>query len=128
MERTSADFDPAAKFHTSNNVPYIRYFVSFVIQFQFYEKMCIQAGQYVPTDPTSKLYKCDFFENKVAGAALEKVLMEGNSKKWQDILDEFLCEDVEGECDGKLSGKALVKYFQPLEDWLDIQGPGSKSE
>ena len=59
VERSAEDFDPAAKFHLSNNVPYIRYFVSFVIQFQFYEKMCKVAGQYDPSDPNKPLYKVE---------------------------------------------------------------------
>ena len=52
VERTLDDFDAAGKFHISNNVPYIRYFVSFIVQFQFYEKMCITAGKYDKEDPT----------------------------------------------------------------------------
>ena len=55
VKRTAEDFDAAAKFHISNNVPYIRYFVSFIVQFQFYEKMCTEAGQY--GEPGQKLYK-----------------------------------------------------------------------
>ena len=55
VKRTAEDFDAAAKFHISNNVPYIRYFVSFIVQFQFYEKMCKEAGQY--GGPDQKLYK-----------------------------------------------------------------------
>jgi len=49
------------------------------------------------------------------------MLMEGNSRPWQDLLHEFLCHDVEGECNGQLSGDSLLKYFQPLEKWLDEQ-------
>ena len=55
VKRTAEDFDAAAKFHISNNVPYIRYFVSFIVQFQFYEKMCREAGQY--GGDGQKLYK-----------------------------------------------------------------------
>ena len=49
VKRTKDDFDAAGKFHISNNVPYIRYYISFIVQFQFYEKMCILADQYDPT-------------------------------------------------------------------------------
>lgn len=79
VARTAEDFDPAAKFHTSNNVPYIRYFVSFIIQFQFYEKMCIVAGEYDPTDTSSKLYKVsnypycpDYYEYDETNIKLKK--------------------------------------------------------
>ena len=37
-----------------------RYFVSFVVQFQFYEALCKKSGQYVETDPEKPLYLCDF--------------------------------------------------------------------
>ena len=38
-----------------------RYFVSFVIQFQFYKAMCDEAEYVGP------LYKCDFYKSKQAG-------------------------------------------------------------
>merc|ERR1712038_623309 len=49
VERTENDFDPGAKYHIPANVPYIRYFVSFVVQFQFYEALCKKSGQYDET-------------------------------------------------------------------------------
>ena len=70
VKRTGDDFDAAGKFHISNNVPYIRYFISFIVQFQFYEKMCIKAGEYVPdstdfADPSNNpLYKVQKFCHK----------------------------------------------------------------
>lgn len=123
VKRTKEDFDPAAKFHTSNNVPYIRYFISFVIQFQFYERMCIKAGQYDPNDPSSKLYQCDFFNDENAGKVMQDMLREGNSRNWAEVLADFLCDDdtcKKGDA-GKLSARSLVKYFAPLETWLDEQ-------
>ena len=47
-----------------------RYFVSFVIQFQFYKSLCITAGQYNPFDASNPLHECDFYRNKEAGAKL----------------------------------------------------------
>lgn len=38
------DFDPGAKLHIAANVEYLRYFVAFVLKFQFYKAMC----QHVP--------------------------------------------------------------------------------
>ena len=99
MERSENDFDPGAKYHIPANVPYIRqvlflalkknvdssaviywfisliidtnrYFVSHVIQFQFYRSLCIEAGQYDPEDPSSVLHNCDFYRSKEAGAKL----------------------------------------------------------
>ena len=47
-----------------------RYFVSHVIQFQFYRSLCIEAGQYDPEDPSSVLHNCDIYRSKEAGAKL----------------------------------------------------------
>merc|ERR1712110_189901 len=82
---------------------------------------CITAGQYDPNDENSKLYRCDFYNNKDAGALLERMLMEGGGRKWQEVLKEFLCDENDDECTGELSGVALLKYFKPLETWLDEQ-------
>ena len=34
--RTEEDFDAGAKYHVAGDVPYIRYFVSHLLQYQFY--------------------------------------------------------------------------------------------
>ena len=38
-------FDPGAKFHIPGNTPYLRYFLSFVMQFQFHKAACEQIGR-----------------------------------------------------------------------------------
>jgi hypothetical protein len=43
---------------------YYRYFVSFVIQFQFHKALCEEAGQ------TGPLYQCDIYQSKAAGKKL----------------------------------------------------------
>ena len=107
VERSAEDFDPAAKFHLSNNVPYIRYFVSFVIQFQFYEKMCKVAGQYDPSDPNKPLYKVrkvhmlNFFVNhsinwgnfdsEIFSATFIKIKMQGNF--WESCCRKVTARD-----------------------------------
>ncbi|CAG7829384.1 unnamed protein product, partial [Allacma fusca] len=64
--------DAAAKYHIVGNVEYIRYFISHILQFQFYEAMCIAAKEYDPNDENSKpLYQCDFAGNKDAGKLFE---------------------------------------------------------
>ena len=96
-------FDAAGKFHIPNNTPYIRYYVSHILQYQFYEKMCIEAGQYDPENPESDpLYKCDFYRSKPAGDALKRVLQMGDSQPWQDTMKEFLCGS-EGTCVGEMN-------------------------
>ena len=38
------DFDPGAKYHIPGNTPYTRYFLSFILQFQFHKALCEAAG------------------------------------------------------------------------------------
>ncbi len=45
-----------------------RYFVSFILQFQFHQKLCQAAGH------TGPLHKCDIYRSREAGAVLEYVL------------------------------------------------------
>ena len=54
-------FDPGAKYHVPGNTPYTRYFLSHVLQFQFYKGLCDAAGH------KGALYDCSFYGNKVAG-------------------------------------------------------------
>lgn len=101
----AVNFDAAAKFHVPNNTPYIRYFISHVLQFQFYEKMCDAAGH------KDELYKCSFADSKPAGELLKTILTPGNSKDAATILKEVGIE--------KMSADALKKYFEPLLTYLD---------
>jgi peptidyl-dipeptidase A len=69
--RTEDDFDAPAKYHISANVEYLRYFVSFVIQFQFHKALCIKAGEYIPGHPEKTLDNCDIYQSLEAGSALK---------------------------------------------------------
>lgn len=69
--RNESYFDPGAKFHVPANVPYISYFVSHLLEFQFYRSLCIEAKQYDPINPSARpLHKCDFYQSKEAGKKL----------------------------------------------------------
>lgn len=52
--------------HPTHATPshHCRYFVSFVIQFQFHEALCQAAGHKGP------LHKCDIYQSKEAGKRL----------------------------------------------------------
>jgi hypothetical protein len=47
-----------------------RYFVSFVIQFQFHRALCEKAGQFDPNDPKKPLHECDIYRSTEAGNLL----------------------------------------------------------
>lgn len=112
VERTSANFDPGAKYHIPANVPYTRYFLSFILQFQFFEAACKQAGWKGP------LHRCSFYGNKKVGQKFNAMLEMGASKPWPDALEEFTGSR-------EISGKSLLKYFAPLSEWLEKQNKGN---
>lgn len=109
--RSEADFDPGSKFHIPAHVPYVRYFVSFVIQFQFHKALCIEAGQYDPNDPSLPLHKCDIYQSKAAGKKLADMLKLGSSKPWPVAM-----QAITGQ--REMDASALLEYFQPLYVWL----------
>ncbi|CAH1242075.1 ACE [Branchiostoma lanceolatum] len=108
------DFDPGSKFHIPGNTPYIRYFVSFIVQFQFHKALCDTSGH------TGPLHKCDISAgpNKAAaGEKLARMLQMGSSQEWPDAM-----EVMTGQKD--MSAQAIVDYFQPLITWLEQQNQG----
>uniref|UniRef100_A0A8B9KXZ1 Angiotensin-converting enzyme n=1 Tax=Astyanax mexicanus TaxID=7994 RepID=A0A8B9KXZ1_ASTMX len=108
VRRTEEHFDPGAKYHIPGNTPYIRYFVSFILQFQFHQKLCQEAGH------TGPLHTCDIYRSTQAGAVLEKVLQAGSSKPWTEVLQEALGTN-------KMDAAALMEYFLPVTTWLEEQ-------
>ncbi|XP_005070292.1 angiotensin-converting enzyme-like protein Ace3 [Mesocricetus auratus] len=105
IPRSEEDFDPGAKFHIPASVPYVRYFLSLVLQFQFHEALCRAAGHVGP------LHRCDIYNSKVAGKILGDILKLGSSRPWQEVLKEMTGEY-------NVSTKAFLTYFKPLLNWL----------
>ena len=114
VARDETKFDAGAKYHVAAGVPYTRYFLARILQFQFYEAACKQAGWKGP------LHRCSFYGDKDVGAKLDAMLKIGQSKPWPDALQAFT-----GTRD--MSGKAMVAYFAPLKKWLDQQNKGKPS-
>jgi peptidyl-dipeptidase A len=113
VPRSEADFDPGAKFHIPGNTPYTRYFLARVLQFQFYEAACDQAGWKGP------LHRCSFYGNKQVGERLNAMLAMGQSRPWPDALQAFTGTR-------EISGEALIEYFRPLMSWLQEQNKERK--
>jgi peptidyl-dipeptidase A len=112
--RTEADFDPGAKYHIPANVPYTRYFLARLLQFQFHRAMCRAAGI------TGPLHQCSVFGNKEAGKRLQAMLALGASKPWPDALATM----TGGE--RQIDPGALLEYFAPLSTWLKEKNAGQK--
>jgi peptidyl-dipeptidase A len=113
VERTEKDFDPGAKYHVPGNTPYTRYFLSFIIQFQFHKAMCDAAGHKGP------LHECSIAGNKEAGRRFGEMLALGASQPWPDTLEKLTGTR-------QMDARALMEYFAPLSDWLKERNAGQK--
>ncbi len=109
--RDESNFDPGAKYHIPGNTPYTRYFLARLLQFQFYEAACKQAGWKGP------LHRCSFYGNKTVGTRFNAMLEMGSSKPWPDALQAFTGSR-------EMSGKSMIAYFKPLMTWLGTQNQG----
>ncbi|KAK8746314.1 hypothetical protein OTU49_017362, partial [Cherax quadricarinatus] len=113
LPRDEDDFDPGAKFHIPANVPYIRYFISFIVQFQFHAELCKAAGHVGP------LHHCDIYRSHKAGTLLRNVLSLGKSRPWTEALLILTSGKT-----SKLDVKPILEYFAPLIAWLKSQNRG----
>lgn len=111
--RTEKDFDPGAKYHVAGNVPYIRYFLAAILQFQFHRALCKRAMHEGP------LHQCSIYNNKEAGKRLMAMMELGLSKPWPKALKELTGEE-------KMDATAIISYFQPLMDWLKKENKNQK--
>ncbi len=109
--RGEEDFDPGAKYHVPANVPYTRYFLAHLLQFQMHKTLSDAAGC---KDP---LHRCSIYGNKAAGEKLQSMLEMGMSRPWMDALEK-------GAGTRQMDGEALRAYFAPLEKWLIEQNKG----
>ncbi|HXD33935.1 MAG TPA: M2 family metallopeptidase [Pyrinomonadaceae bacterium] len=117
--RSEEDFDAGAKYHVASNVPYARYFLAAILQFQFHRALCREAGFSGP------LYQCSIYDNKKAGERLKQMLAMGQSRPWPEALKALTGED-------KMDATAIIDYFAPLKQWLDEEnkkaGAAGKTE
>lgn len=108
VPRTEADFDPGAKYHIPDNTPYTRYFLSFILQFQFHKALCAAAGFKGP------LHECSVFGSKEAGEKFGQMLAMGASRPWQDTLEKLTGTR-------EIDAGPIIEYFQPLMAYLQEQ-------
>jgi peptidyl-dipeptidase A len=108
VARTEEDFDPGAKYHIPGNTPYTRYFLSFILQFQFHKALCDAAGFQGP------LHECSIFNNKEAGRRYGEMLSLGSSQPWPDTLEKLTGTRT-------MDASAIIDYFKPLEAWLVVR-------
>jgi peptidyl-dipeptidase A len=109
--RPADAFDPGAKYHVPANVPYTRYFLARILQFQFHRAACQQAGWKGP------LYRCSVYGQKEMGAKFNAMMEMGASRPWPEALEAFT-----GQRD--IDATAVADYFAPLNAWLVQQNRG----
>jgi peptidyl-dipeptidase A len=111
VARSEADFDPGAKYHVPANVPYTRYFLAHILQFQFHRALAKAAGCQDP------LHRCSIYESKEAGRRLIPMLEMGQSRPWPEALQALTGAR-------QMDATAIIDYFAPLKKWLDEQNRG----
>jgi peptidyl-dipeptidase A len=111
VARGADDFDPGAKMHVASGVPYMRYFLARIYQFQFHKALCQAAGYTGPLD------QCSIHDNKAAGAKLMAMLALGQSKPWPDAMDAV-------GAGRKADAGPMLEFFAPLKQWLADQTKG----
>lgn len=111
VERSEQHFDAGAKYHIPASVPYTRYFLARILQFQFLKAACQQAGW------TGPLHRCSFYGNAQVGRRLNAMLEMGASRPWPEALEAFTGSR-------EMSAQPLVEYFQPLLGWMREQNRG----
>src|SRR5215472_6056292 len=113
--RSETDFDPGAKYHVAADIPYMRYFLAEILQFQFHRALAKEAG--CPAGGDVPLHRCSIYQSKAAGDKLNAMLQMGASKPWQDAL-----YTISGR--REMDAGAIRDYFKPLEAWLHQQNQG----
>ena len=111
VARSERDFDPGAKYHVAANVPYTRYFLAHILQFQFHRALCAAAGQDGP------LHRCSIYQSREAGSRLARMLEMGSSRPWPEALEALTGER-------QMDAGAMLDYFAPLVAWLEQQNRG----
>ena len=104
-------FRPRAKYHVPANVPYSRYFLADILQFQFHRALAKIAGCKEP------LHRCSIYGNQEAGRRLNAMLEMGESRPWQEALFTLTGQR-------QMDATAIRDYFAPLQQWLDEQNRG----
>jgi peptidyl-dipeptidase A len=110
VPRSEDDFDPGAKYHIPANVPYTRYFIARILQYQFHRALCKAAGGAADVP----LHRCSIYGSKEAGDKLAAMLRLGRSRPWPDALEAMTGER-------RMDATAIIDYYKPLTDWLAQQ-------
>jgi peptidyl-dipeptidase A len=111
-ERGEQYCDAATKTHINDDAgQYYDYALSTVLMFQLHQHI---AEKILKQSPTATNY----FGNKEIGDFLKKIMYPGASRDWREVLKDATGEDM--------NAKAMLRYFDPLMNWLKEQNKGRK--
>ncbi|MDQ3713298.1 MAG: M2 family metallopeptidase [Acidobacteriota bacterium] len=111
-ERGEQFCDACTKTHINDDAAqYYDYALSYVLLFQMHDHI---ATKILKQDPRATNY----YGNKAVGDFLKKIMSPGASRDWRVVLKETTGED--------LSAKAMLRYFEPLTEYLKKQNAGRK--
>ena len=113
VPRSEADFDPGAKYHIPANVPYTRYFLAAIYQFQFHKALCDAAGWKGP------LHACSIYGSKEAGKRLDAMMQMGQSRPWPEAMQALAGTK-------RADAGPMLEYFAPLRAYLREQTKGER--
>jgi len=113
VDRSESDFDPGGKYHIPANVPYNRYFLARVLQFQFHRAACRMMKWKGP------LHQCSIYGNKKVGRRFNDMMKMGQSKPWPKALKAFTGNK-------QMDATAIIDYFKPLIKVLKRKNQGEK--
>ncbi len=105
--------DACSKTHINDDPgEYYDYAIATILKYQLHETI---AKKILHQDPRS----CNYFGNKEVGAFLYRILSQGATRDWREVLREATGED--------LSTRAMLDYFAPLQEWLEEQNQKAAS-
>lgn len=102
--------DAATKTHINNDpAQYYDYALSNVLLFQLHDHI---AREILGEDP----HDTNYFGREEVGRFLDSIMRPGASVDWRKVLREKTGQD--------LSAEAMLRYFEPLMEWLREQNRG----
>ncbi|MBV6643298.1 MAG: M2 family metallopeptidase [Cyclobacteriaceae bacterium] len=111
-ERGEEFCDACTKTHINDDpAQYYDYALSYIILFQLHQHI---AENILKQDPR----ETNYYGATEVGDFLKEIMRPGATKDWQDVL--------KGATGETLNATAMVKYFEPLVEWLKEQNKGRK--
>lgn len=102
--------DAASKTHINDDAgQYYDYALSYILLYQLHDHI---ATEILKQDPRATNY----YGNQEVGKFLSDIMRPGASRDWREVLKEKTGED--------LSAQAMLRYFEPLLDYLKKENQG----